>query len=50
MLVSRFLLIVTFVCLEHHSTKQGTQVQVHVSPGMLYNEERRECQLKANIK
>ena len=49
MLVSRFLLIVTFVCLEHQNTKQGTQVQV--SPGMLYNEERRECLMtKADIK
>ena len=47
MLVSNFLLIVTFVCSLEHTlqpgTKQDTQDQVHVSPGMLYNEERREC-------
>ena len=49
MLVSGFLLIVMFVCsLEHHDTKQNIQDQV--SPGMLYNEERRKCLMtKADI-
>ena len=41
------LLIVMVVCpLEQslqHVKKQGSQDQVHVSPGMLYNEEKREC-------
>ena len=50
--VSNFLLIVMFVCsLELDNTEQDTQDQVHVSPGMLYNEERRECLMtKADIK
>ena len=39
MLVSNFLLIMMFVCSLEQTlqpgTKQGTQDQVHVSPGML---------------
>ena len=55
LLISSFLLIVMFVWFLGYKlqpgTKQDTQDQVHVSPGMLYNEERKECLMtKANTK
>ena len=50
MLVS-YLLVDCDVCsLEHHNTEQVTQEdQVHVSPGMLYIEESRECLTKVDL-